>query len=121
MSSIANEEDCQKALGISSDNKPELGEINLDCYKEITEKVLTQFPNVKTVAITLRESKSANRNLWSACINDGKEFYHSRTYDITDIVDRVGRRRLVRRRPYLRLSTKGDARPRSNSRSARPA
>ena len=87
---IANEEDCQKALGISSDNKPELGEINLDCYKEITEKVLTQFPNVKTVAITLRESKSANRNLWSACINDGKEFYHSRTYDITDIVDRVG-------------------------------
>ncbi|MBQ8249103.1 MAG: sugar kinase [Clostridia bacterium] len=87
---IANEEDCQKALGISSDNKPELGEINLDCYKEITEKVFKLYPNVKTVAITLRESKSANRNLWSACINDGKEFYHSRTYDITDIVDRVG-------------------------------
>ncbi len=87
---IANEEDCQKALGISSSNKPELGEINLDCYKEISDKVLSEYPNVKTVAITLRESKSANRNLWSACINDGKQFYHSRTYDITDIVDRVG-------------------------------
>ena len=63
---IANEEDCQKALGISSSNKPELCEIDLNCYKEITEKVFTQYPNVKTVAITLRESKSANRNLWSA-------------------------------------------------------
>lgn len=106
---IANEEDCQKALGISSDNKPELGEINLDCYKEITEKVLTQFPNVKTVAITLRESKSANRNLWSACINDGKEFYHSRTYDITDIVDRVGGGDSFAGGLIYGLSTKGDA------------
>ena len=106
---IANEEDCQKALGISSDNKPELGEINLDCYKEITEKVLTQFPNVKTVAITLRESKSANRNLWSACINDGKEFYHSRTYDITDIVDRVGGGDSFAGGLIYGLSTKSDA------------
>ena len=106
---IANEEDCQKALGISSDNKPELGEINLDCYKEITEKVLTQFPNVKTVAITLRESKSANRNLWSACINDGKEFYHSRTYDITDIVDRVGGGDSFAGGLIYGLSTKGGA------------
>lgn len=87
---IANEEDCQKALGISSSNKPELGEINLDCYKEIAGKVMEQYPNVKKVAITLRESKSADRNLWSACIYDGNEFYHSRTYDISDIVDRVG-------------------------------
>ena len=106
---IANEEDCQKALGTSSDNKPELGEINLDCYKEITEKVLTQFPNVKTVAITLRESKSANRNLWSACINDGKEFYHSRTYDITDIVDRVGGGDSFAGGLIYGLSTKSDA------------
>lgn len=87
---IANEEDCQKALGISSSNKPELGEINLDCYKEIAGKVMEQYPNVKKVAITLRESKSADRNLWSACIYDGNVFYHSRTYDISDIVDRVG-------------------------------
>ena len=87
---IANEEDCQKALGISSSNKPELGEIDLNCYKEISDKVMADYPNVKTVAITLRESKSANRNVWSACINDGKIFARSRVYDITDIVDRVG-------------------------------
>ena len=106
---IANEEDCQKALGISSDNKPELGEINLDCYKETNEKVLSQFPHVKTVAITLRESKSATRTLWSACINDGKEFYHSRTYDITDIVDRVGGGDSFAGGLIYGLSTKSDA------------
>ncbi|MBE6613320.1 MAG: sugar kinase, partial [Ruminococcaceae bacterium] len=68
---IANEEDCQKALGITSTNKPELGEIDLACYEDITKQVMEQYPNVKVVAITLRESKSANRNIWSACINDG--------------------------------------------------
>ncbi len=87
---IANEEDCQKSLGITADAKPELGQIDLDSYKNITEKVLAQYPNLKCVAITLRQSVSANRNIWSACINDGKEFYHSKTYDMADIVDRVG-------------------------------
>ncbi|MEG2719574.1 MAG: PfkB family carbohydrate kinase, partial [Clostridia bacterium] len=41
-------------------------------------------------AITLRESKSANHNDWSACLYNGKEFFLSRKYKITDIVDRVG-------------------------------
>ncbi len=48
------------------------------------------YPNLKKVAITLRESKSADTNYWAACIYDGKEFYVSRKYAITDIVDRVG-------------------------------
>ena len=41
---------------------------------------------------SLRESYSASNNGWSACIMDGKtrEFYHSRKYSITPIVDRVG-------------------------------
>lgn len=106
---IANEEDCQKALGISSSNKPELGEIDLNCYKEISDKVMADFPNVKTVAITLRESKSANRNVWSACINDGKVFARSRVYDITDIVDRVGGGDSFAGGLIYGLATKGDA------------
>lgn len=106
---IANEEDCQKALGISSSNKPELGEIDLNCYKEISDKVMSDFPNVKTVAITLRESKSANRNVWSACINDGKIFARSRIYDITDIVDRVGGGDSFAGGLIYGLATKGDA------------
>ena len=42
------------------------------------------------MAITLRESKSADTNGWSACLRDRKHFYLSRRYEITDIIDRVG-------------------------------
>jgi 2-dehydro-3-deoxygluconokinase len=40
--------------------------------------------------ITLRESHSADRNGWSACLHNGKDFFLSRHYELTDIVDRVG-------------------------------
>jgi 2-dehydro-3-deoxygluconokinase len=43
----------------------------------------------KYVVSSLRESYSASDNGWSACIYDGKEFYHSRKYNVR-IVDRVG-------------------------------
>ena len=49
-----------------------------------------QFPNVKQVAVTLRESKSADHNGWSAALNGKTGFYLSRHYEITDIIDRVG-------------------------------
>ncbi len=38
----------------------------------------------------MRESISASHNGWSACLHDGKKFYLSRKYQITNIVDRVG-------------------------------
>lgn len=87
---IANEEDCQKSLGIGMDIDPSSGEIDPARYEELTKKVLSKYPNIKLIAITLRESISASRNQWSACISNGKEIYFSRKYDITDIVDRVG-------------------------------
>ncbi len=87
---IANEEDCQKSLGITVDVDVESGKLNIDKYKELSEKVMKTFPNLKVMAITLRESRSADHNGWSACLNDGENFYHSCKYDITDIVDRVG-------------------------------
>ena len=46
--------------------------------------------SASSIAITLRESKSASHNGWSACLYDGKDFLLSRRYDITHIVDRVG-------------------------------
>jgi len=87
---IANEEDCQKSLGITVDVDVESGKLNIDKYKELSGKVMKVFPNLKVMAITLRESKNADQNGWSACLNDGGNFYHSRKYDISDIVDRVG-------------------------------
>ena len=45
---------------------------------------------MKKVAVTIRESHSADHNGWSACINNGSVFYVSKKYEIRDIVDRVG-------------------------------
>jgi len=87
---IANEEDCQKSLGITVDVDVSKGELETSQYKNLTDKVLQTFPHMKLIAITLRESHSADHNGWSACLNDRKQFVLSRKYDITDIVDRVG-------------------------------
>lgn len=92
---IANEEDCQKALGISlegidSDANIQEGQVPIEYYRSLCEKTLQAFPNLKMQAITLRQSIDANRNGWSACLHDRENFYHSQSYEITDIVDRVG-------------------------------
>ena len=89
---IANEEDVQKALGISAESASAVdeGDIDVELYKAIAAKVMNAYPNVQRVAITLRESKSANHNDWSACLFNGRDFFLSRKYSITDIVDRVG-------------------------------
>ncbi len=87
---IANEEDCQKSLGIKADVKVEKGDLDTAQYEALTKKVLDTFPNLKMIAITLRESVSADHNGWSACLNDRKSFMLSTKYSITDIVDRVG-------------------------------
>ncbi|SIN82465.1 2-dehydro-3-deoxygluconokinase [Parasphingorhabdus marina DSM 22363] len=88
---IANEEDCQKSLGISVDVDVEAGELDTRKYEALSEKVLELYPDMTTIAITLRESMSADRNGWSACLRErGGDFRLSRRYEITDIVDRVG-------------------------------
>jgi len=89
---IANEEDFQKALCLKAESQADVeeGELNIDNYKAIASLAMETYPNIKRVAITLRESKSANHNDWRACLYNGKEFFLSRKYSITDIVDRVG-------------------------------
>jgi 2-dehydro-3-deoxygluconokinase len=87
---VGNEEDCQKSLGIAADVDVTSGKLDVDKYKNLTEKVLAEYPNIKKIGITMRESFSADHNGWSAVLHNGKEFLTSRRYDITDIVDRVG-------------------------------
>ena len=89
---IANEEDFQKSLLLKAESQDavETGELNIAQYQAIAKLAMDTYQNVKRVAITLRESKSANHNDWSACLYNGKEFFLSRKYAITDIVDRVG-------------------------------
>jgi 2-dehydro-3-deoxygluconokinase len=87
---IANEEDCQKSLGVTVDVDVESGELDTKKYEALSAKMMEVYPNLSVMTITLRESKSADRNGWSACLRDSDGFRLSRHYEITDIVDRVG-------------------------------
>lgn len=89
---IANEEDCQKSLGIALDDDVhvESGKLETSKYERLTTRVMEVFPNLSVLAVTLRESITADRNGWSACLRNADGFIHSRRYDMTDIVDRVG-------------------------------
>ncbi len=87
---IANEEDCQKSLGMAADVHVEGGKLDHSKYEKLSSAVLKEYPNMKMIAITLRESISADTNGWAACLNDGTDFYISKKYMMNDIVDRVG-------------------------------
>lgn len=87
---IANEEDVQKSLGITAEVIVESGKLDIDKYKALSAKVLEEYPDMGMIAITLRESKSADINGWAACLNDREAFRVSKHYEINDIIDRVG-------------------------------
>ena len=87
---IANEEDAEKVLGIRADDTDVTGgKLSRDGYIGVASRLIAAFPNLKTVAITLRRSISASDNIWGAMLYvDGKAHF-SRDYSV-HIVDRVG-------------------------------
>jgi len=87
---IANEEDIQLGLGIEAGGAKASGDIDPQAYRALAAETKRRFPNVKRVAITLRESRSADRNGWSAALDGEEGFRVSRKYELCDIVDRVG-------------------------------
>jgi 2-dehydro-3-deoxygluconokinase len=92
---VANEEDIQLALGIEAGGAPAGaaapgGEADAESYRRLAAATRAAFPNLSLVAITLRESRSADRNGWSAAVDGKGGFRRSRRYALEDIVDRVG-------------------------------
>lgn len=86
---IGNEEDAEKCLGFKpGETDVTTGDLQLGGYKQIFEQMKEKF-GFKYIATSLRESYSASDNGWSALAYDGKEFYHSKKYQVR-IVDRVG-------------------------------
>lgn len=89
---IGNEEDAEKVLGFKpGETDVTSGDLKLAGYEDIFKQMVEKF-NFEYVISSLRVSKSASDNGWSACIysRDDKEFYHSKEYRIHPIVDRVG-------------------------------
>ena len=85
-----HEEDCEKLLGVAADAGVKKGAVDIAKYEALSDKVLATYTNLSGIAITLRERHSADHNSWAACLRDSQGFFHSRKYEITDIVDRVG-------------------------------
>ncbi len=107
---IANEEDASDILGISpKGSNIEGGDLDHSGYVEVAQEIMCEFPSVKLVATTLRESISASHNNWGAMVYDKateRAYYapmadgEGRTatagnpvytpYEIHNIIDRVG-------------------------------
>jgi len=87
---VGNEEDFQKSLGMPVEADVESGSLPLAAYERLTSEVLMRFPNLRLVAITLRESRSAEQNIWSAVLRNKDGFHQGPRYEINDIVDRIG-------------------------------
>jgi 2-dehydro-3-deoxygluconokinase len=98
---IANEEDAELSLGIAApESNVEHGQLNRQGYEAVARRIVSQFPNVGRVAITLRESISASHNNWGAMLYDpasdfawcapGDREGRYQPYEIRNIVDRVG-------------------------------
>lgn len=86
---IANEEDAADVFGIrSAGTDVTAGTVNREGYKDVAKQLSDRF-GFEKVAITLRESISANDNNWSAMLYDGNDYYFSKKYAM-HIVDRVG-------------------------------
>ncbi len=86
---IANEEDAADVFGIHAANTDvTAGEVNHEGYKDVAKQLADRF-GFEKVAITLRESISANDNNWSAMLYDNGEYFFSKKYKM-HIVDRVG-------------------------------
>ena len=86
---IGNEEDAEITLGFTpSDTDVSHGKLSIEGYKSMFRRLKEKF-SFRFVASTLRESRSASDNGWSALLYDGKDFCTSRAYDI-HLVDRGG-------------------------------
>lgn len=98
---IGNEENAADVFGIHApDTSIESGKLNIDGYKIVASRLSEKFPKAKFIAITLRESISADHNNWGGMLYDctAKRAHFGpldadgnyKSYEIRDIVDRFG-------------------------------
>lgn len=86
---ISNEEDAKDVFGIEAEaTNISAGELNKEGYKSVAKQLADKF-GFEKVAITLRESKSAFDNDWSAMLYDGTDYCFSKLYHL-HIIDRIG-------------------------------
>jgi 2-dehydro-3-deoxygluconokinase len=87
---FGNEEDFAAALGFEVEGTDDdYRHLDTSQFRKMILKLIGAFPNVQTVATTLRTAESASRNGWGAILFHRGEFYEAPQTDI-EILDRVG-------------------------------
>jgi 2-dehydro-3-deoxygluconokinase len=88
---VGNEEDADRVFGIrAAEADVTGGKVEAEAYVTVCQELARRFPNLETVAITLRGSLSASHNTWSAILWHQGQFHTAPQYDVLPIVDRVG-------------------------------
>ncbi len=86
---IANEEDAADVFGIQARGTDvAAGQVQPKAYEDVAKQLAGLF-DFSQVAITLRQSLSANDNNWAGMLYSGSKAYFSKNYPL-HIVDRVG-------------------------------
>jgi 2-dehydro-3-deoxygluconokinase len=88
---FSNEEDLDKVFGIRVPHTTAHAEaLDSQAYAPACKEFLERFPNLREVAVTIRESESASENYWSAVLATREGFYCSQRYRIAPVLDRIG-------------------------------
>jgi len=88
---VGNEEDADRVFGIrAAEADVTGGKVGAEAYVTVCRELARRFPNLATVAITLRGSLSASHNTWSAILLHRDRIHTAPQYDVVPIVDRVG-------------------------------
>jgi len=87
---FTNEDEAATVFRIAArESNVKLAKLNRHGYEDVAVQLYEKF-NLKYVSISLRASRSATDNDWSAILYDGAKAYISKTYHIDYIVDRIG-------------------------------
>jgi 2-dehydro-3-deoxygluconokinase len=90
---VGNEEDLQKGLGIAGPevaaSKASAAALDPGAFFGMIDRVVARYPQIKTVATTLRHVHSTNRHSWSAVAWINGQTHVAPTCEL-DVYDRVG-------------------------------
>ena len=86
---VGNEEDLQLGLGIPGPEVHSKSKLDPSAFFGMIDSVTKKYPNVKTVATTLREVHSTNHHSWSAVAWVNGKTYTAPTTEL-NVHDRVG-------------------------------
>ena len=88
---LGNEEDFTACLGFDVPGLDEhFSKLDASNFRKMIERAVAEFPNLKIVATTLRNARTATLNDWGAVCYAGGELYQAPIRENLEVYDRIG-------------------------------